>query len=390
MPYFGYENLSTTYLLAFDEIGQHLINAGWELFYTTSATNKTYRSNGENNVGPYVYLNLYTSGTTIYVLFWLHWTTVGVGPLSSQYIVYSSSTSYRFYGSKDFLFVGGNTFVTGSDNGCIYMRTTAPDRMVKTISAPIVGGSSVVLQLPDLNDIFLGYKYNILGILGEGQQELTVTNINTSTNQITVTGCTSNYAAGALFGEHILCVHCYLGTAGGIGNALYYNRNVNTLPSQQIYIKGRLGSQGNSYAHNTDTQLEPMCICDLNRSLGTLPMEHVQKVDNATQVANNLIYINTSGLPVEVSIPTSTTALSLTDTSKNWAVNSLAGKICMIIPETGVCYSRFIVSNTSDTLTFRIPLPTIGLTTQYDVVDSVWRVMAMNTSANMMVINEIF
>jgi len=393
MPYVGYENLSTTVTLAFDEMGQHLINAGWELFYTTSATDKTYRSNGEDNLGPYVYLHIRISSTNIPTALYLHWTTVGSCLLSyASFNIYNNSTSYRFYGNKDFLFIGGDQFITGSINACIYLLTRAPDMMRKTIAAPIIGAASVTIELPDLNRVFLGYKYNVLGLQGEGQQEVTVTNINTGTNQVTLTGCTNSYSAGALFGEHILTVCGYQVGVSGMGNGLTYNRVGNTVPSVAVTVKGQLGGQGNAYAHNTDIQLEPACLVESSRSIGTLPIEYIQKIESTGQVLNNLIYNITSGLPVVISIPTSLSTNVLTDSAQNWPVNSLAGKICMFIPETGFCYSRFILSNTSNTLTFRLSIPSIvTITTQYGIVDSVYRVCSIpNNSASMVAINEIF
>lgn len=392
--YLSTENNNTNVSGIYNSICDNLIAVGWELFYTTSATNKTFRSDGEDGLGPYIYLNVFISGSNIYVGYYSHWTTVGLCPLSTNTnsIVSSTDTAYRFYGNKSFLIFGGNNLITNGTTigGFIYLR--APDRMVKTITNPIVGGTEITITLPNLNQIFLGYKYLILGMFGEGQQEVTVTNINTGTNQITITGCTNSYAAGALFGEHIATPICYSNTSGRYLDSLSYVRNGATLSGEYVLYSGMLGGCGNSYAHNTDFQLEPMVFYTTNRSLGVIDPNVCLYAASTGISLCDMLYANADKSTLVPSFPSSLTSLSLTDTSKNWPVNSLAGKICIFPTGTSMGYSRYIVSNTSDTLTFRVPLPAgIAITTGYGIVDKVWRIISMSfASSGYFAVSEIF
>jgi len=391
--YLSTENSGTNLASIYNSICSDLITVGWELFYTTSSTNKTYRSNGEDGLGPYVYLNLYIS-SDIKATYYMHWTTVGMFPVSSVGLPVADAvdTVYRFYGNKDFLVFGGAGIVSGVGVRCglIYLR--APDRVVKTIANPVVGGTTVVLELPDLNQIFLGYKYNIFGTAGEGQQELTVININTGTNEITVNGCTNNYSAGALFGEHIVTIIGFNSGYGRYQDALNYNRVGTTLSGEISYYAGMLGGEGAAYAHNTDIILEPMVVYNANRCLGMIDPDICLYCTASGTQSGDMLFLNNDGSVMVPTFPSSVSSLSITDTTKNWPVNSLAGKICIFPTGTSMGYSRYIVSNTSNTLTFRIPLPTgITTTTGYGIVDRLWRTVSISmTSSGFFAVSEIF
>jgi len=112
MSYITREFIGFTVTQNYNNLRQVLIDAGWELFETISVSNHVYRSNCEDGLGPYIYLNI-TFSTNVTAYYYSYWTAgTGVCPLSSGETVISSVNTpvIRIYCNKNILLILGSPF----------------------------------------------------------------------------------------------------------------------------------------------------------------------------------------------------------------------------------------------------------------------------------------
>jgi len=386
MPYISREFIGFTVAQNYDNFRQALVDGGWELFETVSATNHVYRSNCEDGLGPYIYINTVLT-TSVTVRYYSYWTAgAGLCQLSWLDTVVSSTTTsvLRITCNKNIVLCFPTPF-NGYTAGTLII-TRPPARIAKPTLAPVIGGATTTIQLGVTTEGFrVGERRTIYGIFGEGQQEIVLTAINRATNVLTVTGCTNSYATGALVGDYQLVVAT--NNSNTFQNQLAYNRMGTTLlAGASVYITGKNGAEGAPYAHDIGATIETAILRDMNRYLGEINPTYIKYVKSG--VLNNLVQIRNSDEPPVDSVPTSFTEFTLTDTTQTWVVDSLISKSVIFISGTGLEYTRFIIGNTEHTLTFRTALPTIILTTGFRIVDEVYRIL--NVVSQIVAVKEEF
>lgn len=331
---------------------------------------RTFKSLGRNDDLPPTYFRIHRTGPTSVIQFYTyqHWNgSVGVGEFGSYYQVSTSQTHFRIYCNKHYVYIPSNNF---NSHSVVIFLLNPPDRLVRTVQHSITGGTSVSLTLNSTSGIRLNDYKNIYGMSGEGQQEIRVTSINRATNTIIVTGCTNNYASGVLVGDYLMpAITLY---SGNLNNNFPYNKIGTTQIQAFVQSYGDHGHVGGTYVHDNYINIVPTIIIDNYRFYGFVDETYFYV--SRTGVYNDIIMIDESDDPVTNSLVTSFTSYTITDTTKNWDVDSLIGKVVVFISGTGSGYTRQIVGNTADTITFRTILQTIDTTTGYRIVDEAWRV----------------
>lgn len=373
MAFISREFLNTTTTNVFPLLIQAIKDAGWEEVYNVSATSVVLRTNCEDGLGPWVYINLSIVSSSIVIRGYQHWSgTTGycIFPSSNTQVFPSTATQFRIYVTKNFIMqdIGyGGIFIPRS-----------PLRFTHTCSHSITGASSVQLTLSGVSNLRIGFKYNIYGIAGEGQQEIEVTAVDRINKIITVTGCTNNYAIGAIVGDFILS--CIIRTGSYWVDQFAYNRvGTTNITSTNVSFTGKNGTEGAPYSHDSNYTLESLILKSSNRYLGDVSSKYIKYAKSIT--SGDVCYLVNSDDPIVDSVPTSFDSYSLTDTTKNWEIDALIGKCVLFISGTGSGYSRYIIGNTSNTLTFRTILPTITTATGYRIVDAVYRSVAFDSTA---------
>lgn len=369
MSWVSREFLNNTVAENYTNFVQCLTDAGWELFYTASASSCVLRSNCEDGQGPWVYINIYYT-TGLYARYYLHWSgATGLCPLNNAVVITTTALiiGFRVYCNKNIVLPIVNPYTGYAMNPLIITRP--PSRIVKVVQGPVVGGTTVTLPLLDVSGLRLNERRTILGVQGEGQREIVITGINRTNNTITVTGCSDSYADGALVGDYqlVACVDY-----SGFGNVLAYNKlGATMLSAPSLTILGKNGSEGAPYAHDSTLTIETAIVKDAYRYLGDINPTYCKYGKGLS--LNNVVQIRNSDEPPVDSMPTSFTDYTLTDDTQTWVVDALINKCILFISGTGLEYSRLIIGNTEHTLTFRTKLPTITLTTGFRIVDEVYR-----------------
>lgn len=363
------ELLNSTRDLCLAEIYSALVAAGWVEHYVASSTDKVYKSNGKNDNLPPVYLRIWAYSTN-YISFesFQHWSgSVGVCTLCGQTSIINF-TNFRIYCNKHYIYIPYYNFTSSS---FFFYMVESPYRLVKTVQQAVVGGSSVVIYLDNVDNLRIGQYKNIYGITGEGQREIQITNIDKVNKTITVTGCSSNFPSGSLVGDYITNVSSpYL---GNLVNAFAYNKiGTAILPSNNITIIGKYSDVGAQYAHDNMVAMEPAAMRDAYRYYGEIDSTFIKCTKGVSP--NDLIVINNPNEDIVDSLVTSFTDYSITDTSRTFVPDSLIGKVVVFISGTGSGFTRYIVGNTENTITFRVKIPTITTSTGYRVVEEVYRV----------------
>lgn len=368
--YLSREFLNYTLAENYTNFVQSLIDAGWELFYTTSASNCTLRSNMEDGLGPWVYINIYYT-TTLYLRYYAHWSgATGVCPINNTTAILTATTTvgFRIYCNKNFIVPFVNPYNGYAPGGMVVTRP--PSRIAKVVQGPVVGGTSVTLPFLETAGFRVGDRRTIYGIAGEGQREIVVTAIDRAAHTITVTGCSDSYADGALVGDYQLVI-CIDYSSIFTNQFNYTKLGTAILNSAFAYITAKNGAEGAAYPHDSAITIETAIVKDQYRYLGDINPTYIKWGKSLGM--NAVVQIRNSDEPPVDSIPTSFTDFTLTDNTQTWAVDSLIGKCILFISGTGLEYSRVIIGNTDHTLTFRTKLPTITTSTGFRIVDEVYR-----------------
>ena len=376
MAFVSKEFLNTTPTGSFTNFIEAIKSSGWEEIQVISATSVVLRTNGEDNLGPYIYFNFYITSGALHAKGYQYWTG-GSGlcafPSSTIVLLSASATTIRIYCTKSFI-------LTDLASGYILMPRS-PLRFFRTVSQNITGGASVTINLDSVSNLRVGFKYNIFGVLGEGQQEIQITARDTVNKTITVTGCSNNYAVGALVGSHVLtCITTSSSTSYKVDAFAFNKVGTTALPnSTNVYFVGKNGAEGAPYTHDSNYTLESLVAKGTYRFLGDLSSRYIKYGKGIT--SGDICFVVSSDEPIVDSVPSSFTEYTLTDLTANWSVDALIGKCVLFVSGTGSGYSRVIIGNTSNTLTFRTILPTITTTTGYRIVDAVYRSIPFEATA---------
>ena len=375
MAFVSKEFLNTTPTGSFTNFIEAIKSSGWEEVQVISATSVVLRTNGEDNLGPYIYFNFYITSGALYAKGYQYWTGGSVlcaFPRTTITLLNSTLTTIRIYCNKSFI-------LTDISTGYILMPRS-PLRFFSTVTQNITGGTSVVIYLESVSNLRVGFKYNIFGVFGEGQQEIQITARDTVNKTITVTGCTNNYVAGALVGSHVLTCITPSATSYKVDAFAYNKVGTTALPNTtNVYFVGKNGAEGAPYTHDSNYTLESLVAKGAYRFLGDLSSRYIKYAKSIT--SGDICFVVSSDEPIVDSVPSSFTEYTLTDLTANWSVDALIGKCVLFVSGTGSGYSRVIIGNTSNTLTFRTILPTITTTTGYRIVDAVYRSVPFEATA---------
>jgi len=173
-----------------------------------------YSTQGESSQEPKNYFRVYFGGydgsdsTKIYFDAFYYWDTashVGIGKnKNAKTINISSSIQYfmTIIGNKDLVYIETNinNSFTGLFFGLVSNKLYYPQT---TTSANVNAGSNVQITVNDTSIFTLNEKYSIYGQNGEGRETFLCTNIDTSTNTITVDSLSINYQSGAIIGRNV-------------------------------------------------------------------------------------------------------------------------------------------------------------------------------------------
>lgn len=362
------EFLNITTVDLYPLLCQSFLSAGWTEHYTISSTSRVFKSLGSDDLQPPIYIHIYIVSGSITFIYYAHWSgSAGVLSFNNSYSIISATSSWRLYINKSYFFLLATPYT--SQPICMLVWPISPLRIAYPVQHAVTGGSSVTLTLSSVENLRLNEYRNIYGVAGEGQQEIRITNINTDTKTITVTGCTNNYSSGALVGDYIVSWASLYG--GNLCMGFPYNRLGASQPNGVVNIVGKTGNVGAAYTHENYIIPEIAILTDSYRYFGEINSTYIKTAKGSA--TNDIIQIINNDDPIVDSLLTSFTTYTLTDTTKNWAPDSLIGKICVFISGTGSGYTRYIIGNTANTLTFRTALHTVDLTTGFRIADEVYR-----------------
>lgn len=360
------EWMNSTTSEMFPLICQTLLSAGWVEHQTISSTSRVFKTTGKNNDMPPIYNHLYITSGTIDNYFYQHWNNgAGVCTVNGATTIGSTVTGIRMFANKHYYFISSSPF-NGSPNSMMY--PVSPLRTAQTVSHVITGGSSVTITLSSLEGFRLNDFKVIYGSAGEGQQAIKIVSMDTNLKTITVTGCTNNYAVGAIVGEYVVTfISMY---SGNMCNAFPFNKNGTAASNNTVQIVGKNNNVGAIYTYENYIHLDVSIVADNNRYLGEIDSTYVKSARGCT--ANDVIQIINNDDPIIDSLVTSSDGYSLTDTTKNWVPDTLIGKTCIFISGTGSGFTRYIIGNTVNTITFRTSI-NIDTTTGFRIADEAYR-----------------
>ena len=402
----------------FNKIVNFMLSVGWELLDDISATNKVFRSKGEdNNLIKYMYSRLYISGERIYVMhygFWDELSHQGFHALhteSNGTLFYKSYTAENtlynhvecfFAGSKDYimcLFIRyDNSAVYYDDGGGFGCIPKPLNRLIRTSLTSVSSGTNVIVTLDSVDKLKLNTYYKIFDKdFKLGSERVKIIAINVSNNSVTIESITNNYPNGIYIGHNIISLFVYSTDGGHLNqlypadssgtdtavtyyhnlSILYRNNNDLSLPnnsypmvSEPRHLLNRnlfRDSYTGLFVGYFDENISS-CIYAVNKALG----KSVLCCNNdGSHTLNNRSYFTNINADFNI----------LTDTRKNWTVDELKDKYVVFISGAGAGQSRRILSNTSNQITvLNNFIINIDRTSQYIVVDSVHRFMTIQST----------
>ena len=403
MAYKGYEftNTAATRAAFFAALQAFLIDVGWELHHSVSATVKVYRSNGESGQEPYGYVWI-DAGTSTYIQFavYQYWNSAtGVG--SRLRYAFSAASSQITTGAcdasaKSCIFAGDKNFVL-----ILYdaSRVTAnagvgfghvPGRFDPALATAMgTAGTPGTLLVSSSAKMGVGKVIQICG--AEGVDKLSVLSAPAS-DSVIVASLPRNYGTGAVIGS----------PASVFGIALkdqsYYSN---------FYPTGFYGDAGTSVG-SAIYAIVPMTAPSISSVLMHFNnMEYSSPIFVANPSAsspgilvgmfhsgfltfrlalagNDCMLANIDGSLSPVGAATGGTSTTLVDSAKSWTVDSQIGRTLVLTGGTGASQVRMITDNDGTSLTVGYAWRTTpDATSEYKICDYLYRIVAatLNTSA---------
>lgn len=392
----------------FTNLENFILSLEWELYDTVSEYNKVYRITGETVRDYTMYVNIYISGTTsVWFAPYTNWnniTHIGTHSLS-PYQLQRSFTSYSdienqadFFccGTKDYLMFIYGSYVNGVGkfvgNYGVGFIPNVIYQMKQTCNTAISPGTNVTLQLDNIGSLKKNQIYQISDKTGtNGCEIVTITNVDSGTNTITLSSVVNSYPNGIYIGVNIFNIFYINGytmfdmwSFNKIGTA--YNAILKYL--QCDILHGYNGSTAPG-TNNVRDHINPSFL--LNRPLfkkenSIYPCGYFNSeiLTWRSYVERNyvrtFIGVNNDNTPIKTNYSYPTTVDNnltyIEDIRKNWAVDSLIGKYIGFIAGSGAWQTRKILSNTATRITFVNTLhELVDFTSQYIIVDRVYRVI---------------
>jgi hypothetical protein len=378
------------------QIEAQLVNMGWILHDTVSATVKVYKSTGELGTFLTGYLWLSLAGNALTCLPYAWWnaaTDSGNTQGTSELIVtYSAGHWYVIAGDKDLVMV---RYV---NNTCALMGFF-PKRFHNTpyaeITAPCLAGNGIVLSVTDTTGFVMNQTYWIIGLAGEGRWRANV--IGKGVGTLTVDNLGSALAAGAKIGANVMpfgCTHASISTitfygvwdrvttgTGAVGDpyTIISIPNLVTMFDPDL----ALGYAGAPYNTPGLYALTPLVLRAF--SSGTIFYDAVSDTNflaNPNGAAETTFGVTADGAPIDTGTADVTSGnFTLVCLGKVWGANVHAGKVVVIASGTGAGQTRVIASNTADTLTVNTQWETNpNGTSIFFIFDEVYRVPTANST----------
>jgi hypothetical protein len=362
------------------KIKDTMVAAGWTLHDDVTAS-KYYilTSTGEaaDKKTVYVGINWATANKIIFsmYLFWNAATHAGIAKLGNDsYACITTADAAAFwlwvYTDKNHVAVTSKVSTTYYYSS---VQLITPFWPVKgTLSAAATAGANAVITLGSgqAAAFEVGVIYQIVGAGAEGRENVTVNAVNTGANTITVDNLAVGYAIGSVVGNvpfpWILqgaSAQHYLLSRSGTGTA------AETVSNNVITAMLTNTDTDPDAVGNQRYTLWPIIFNDRNG--GTLGYS----ADNIMMAYCGTAYEDSIGITKNTSgTATGGTTTTITDTSKAWTVDALAGKAIVLTSGVGGGDVRKIVSNTATGITVDEAFSaTPDGTTAYVVYDNVWR-----------------
>lgn len=379
-----------------------LIAMGWALYDDQSASSyKVYKSNGEINTRPSVFLKVNYSTATVNLEHTVGWNntthTSVVAPSVSSTITPTATHLLWLFGNKDFIFVATENAGTiqTAKTFCSYVLNSPSGAVKTTTTEAITAGTSVSIPVASIMGFVVGAKYQVFDSVTGYRQTFTCTAVGTST--ITADSiATVGYTAGSFIGTHTL--DFLLNSSGGYDFAYNLNHHKATYNSA-------IHTPGNAYAKSQAVEalylslsqpylgkttkrvmFPPVCyevatspnsyrylgdMEDANGYFYIVPhLSTANAADSVTGVNLDAIYFG----QIDAGMTTgSNTVLLVNDTTKTWTTDIHAGKVivCLSGPEVGQI--RKIISNSATQLTVDTAFTTIPVSGNYAIVDRAYR-----------------
>lgn len=253
-------------------------------------------------------------------------------------------------------------------------------------SAATLSVNPVTLAVTSSVGFEVGNSYQIIGVLGEGRETVTVTAIGTGT--ITISALVASYGIGARIGLRPCLFGCCSATNFGITDP----SNATGTTSVAVY-----GYSAINYALEITS-----CDPDYRTQKYILqPLLMESMIDGVTSslygvegyIDENLLASPSVGMVIEdtfavgkldsgTSSGTGNTTSVMYDTSKSWTIDAYIGKIVVITFGAGSGMIKKIISNTATTLTIHADYLFETLpdnTSQYIICDEGYRYFAAGT-----------
>jgi hypothetical protein len=364
MAYYGYEFTYADRAAFWSAIQTALINMGWELWDTISATVKVYRSNGESGQEPYGYIWI-DAGTSTYIEFraYQYWNNATHAGVRLRYAVDTSAGSRitatnlvntvpgLILGDKNLVLINGVANIITNGTGIMFGHV--PVRLDNFIT-PAVGtaGTAGTITIASSSGQGIGKNIQIAG--EEGCDSLLITaspdavtrrvtalprNYGTSARigaPASVFGITTTYSPSfypvSTWGDSGVTVSTNVWTIAALANPGLYNY---LSYSQKKYLLTPFFIWYNSASNP-------------GASIGLLGNNLVSPYNPVAM--GGMLLNNDNSFPF-ISMITGHLDNTLSDSTQSWAVNQHAGRFCIISDGGGAGAAKKILSNTSDTLT---------------------------------------
>jgi len=397
MSWKAYEFIHTDRASIWAALQAFLIEIGWELHDNISATVKVYKSNGESGNESYGYIWI-DAGTSTYIEFaaYQYWDsaahtgarkrwaadTQSSSRITATYIG-TTMTYTIFFGDKDI--VGLMTYAnytaaaaTGQGIAFGHLQTRFDSVL---INADGTAGTAGTLSVATTSGIGVGKYIQICG--GTTGCDLLQVSDLTSAIQIKTTALPRNYGTGAKIGSpaSTFGITCTGATVGVRWYPTSFYGDAGTTVSTGYVTISQISSPAlyNYVSHFSKkyTAVPQIVAADSASSPGIMLGLINRNILYAAYSYSYDCFIENIGGGVPISgTTTSSTANTISDSSRSWAVNEHAGRFVIIVSGTGTNQVRKISSNTATELTVQSNWVTNpDLTSDYKICDVVWRAL---------------
>jgi hypothetical protein len=359
---------SAKYIASANEFAAFLMSElaemGWTLHDDISTYEKVYKSNGEGEDRPWLYIRVMNNDLYCYI-YWNEVTHTGTAIIS---VGLSASAGERYvYGNKDLVVA-----YAGASYGGPIIFGHVPNAVTRSPITTLLDGASAgdgaTLHVADSAGFVLGRRYQILGTVGEGRDRVQISEV-TDGSHLKVVNLPRNYGSGSFLApcpQPAIFSNIY-GTPYIVNP--YDAIALSTTSTGAIFGYG--GWCGSTDYFQDQYVLLPLTIYGSYMNLGYASDPFFGIAAGVTSMVPFSLSINSVPITGQA---TSGAAGAITDTSKSWTINEHANRYIWITGGTGINQIRKIASNTSDTLTLTANWTTNpDSTSLYKISDKVYR-----------------